>query len=203
MSTLLPFDALATPRRLVLDPPMTDAELFEFCVQNDILRVERTREGVIEMNPPAGGESSFGNLGIGYQLFAWWKTHKQGCAYDSSAGFHLPDGSMLSPDAAYITAERLASVTREDRQGFPHICPDFVIELLSKSDRRTTAKKKMERWIENGAQLAWLIDPYRKKAFVYRPGSPTLTVTGPLLEGERPVAGLMLNLAELWEYYEL
>jgi Uma2 family endonuclease len=102
---------------------------------------------------------------------------------------------MLSPDASYVTAERLAKVTREDREGFPHVCPDFVIELLSKSDRPRTAKKKMERWIENGAQLAWLIDPYRKKAFVYRPGSPSLTVAGPLLDGEGPVAGFTLNLA--------
>jgi Uma2 family endonuclease len=109
---------------------------------------------------------------------------------------------MLSPDASYVTAERLAKVTREDREGFPHVCPDFVIELLSKSDRPRTAKKKMERWIENGAQLAWLIDPYRKKAFVYRPGSPSLTVAGPLLDGEGPVAGFTLNLADVWECYE-
>jgi Uma2 family endonuclease len=203
MSTLLPIDALATPRRLVLDPPMTDAELFEFCQQNDILRVERTREGVIEMNAPAGGESSSANVEILYQLAAWWKKHRKGCVFDSNAGFHLPDGSMLSPDGAYVTAERLAKVTRQDRQRFLHVCPDFVIELLSKTDRLTTAKKKMERWIENGAQLAWLIDPYKRKALVYRPGSPMLTATGPLLDGEGPVAGFTLNLAEIWEYYEL
>ncbi len=202
MSTLLPFDVMATPRRLVLDPPMTDAELFEFCVQNDILRVERTREGVIEMNPPAGGYSSSANADISYQLVAWWKRHRQGCVYDCNAGFHLPDGSMLSPDAAYITAERLAKVTREDREGFPHVCPDFVIELLSKTDRPRPAKQKMERWIENGAQLAWLIDPYKRKAFVYRPESAMVPSGGPLLEGEGPVSGFTLNLAELWEHYE-
>ena len=61
----------------------------------------------------------------------------------------------------------------------------------------------MELWIENGAQLAWLINPYRRKAFVYRPGSPMQTTTGPLLNGEGPVAGFTLNLAEVWEYYEL
>ncbi len=203
MGTLLPFHALTTPRRLVIDPPMTDAELFRFCLENEVLRVERTREGLIEMNAPAGGESSSANAEISYQLVAWWKKHRQGSVYDSNAGFHLPDGSMLSPDAAYVTAERLAAVTREDRQGFLPLCPDFIIELLSRTDRFTTTRRKMERWIENGAQLAWLIDPYRQTVFVSRPGKPIVTVENSVLEGEGPIAGLVFDLAAVWEYYRL
>ena len=202
MSTLLPIDTHTSPRRLRLDPPMTDAELEEFCRINDVTRIERTREGVIEMNPPAGSYSSDGNSEITEQLRIWWKTHRLGRVYDSSGGFYLADGSLLSPDASYVTAERLKNLTKQDRRGFPHVCPDFVIELLSETDRPAQTKQKMERWIENGAQLGWLIDPSRKIVHVYRPGSTT-TVEGATIDGEGPVVGFTLQLADIWECYEL
>jgi Uma2 family endonuclease len=202
MSTLLPIDARITPRSLRLDPPMTDAEFEKFCFANDVARIERTREGVIQMNPPAGSFSSDGNSEIGEQLRTWWKTHRRGRVYDSNGGFYLADGSMLSPDASYLTAERLAPLTRQDRLGFPHVCPDFVIELLSESDRLRDAKQKMERWIENGAQLGWLIDPYKRVVHIYRPGS--VSVSGKVsVVGEGPVAGFTLQLNDVWECYEL
>ena len=157
MSTTLPIDARTSPRSLLLHPPMSDRELEEFCRENEIARIERTREGVILMNPPAGSYSSDGNSEVGEQLRRWWKTHRRGRVYDSSSGFYLPDGSLLSPDAAYLSAETLRKLTREERRGFPRVCPDFVIELLSETDRLSEANQKMERWIENGAQLAWLI----------------------------------------------
>ncbi len=100
---------------------------------------------------------------------------------------------MLSPDVAYVTAERLAKVTREDRQRFPRVCLDFIIGLLSRIDRLATVKKKIERWIEMASSSAWLVDPYKRKALVYRPGSPMLTLAGPLLDGEGPIAGFTLT----------
>ncbi len=201
MSTLLPIDVRITPRSLRLDPPMTDAEFQEFCLGNDVARIERTREGVIEMNPPAGTYSSDGNAEIVYQLRAWWKTHKRGRVYDSSGGFYLDDGSMLSPDASYLTAETLGRLTKEDRRGFPHACPDFVIELFSETDRLRDTKQKMQRWIENGAQLGWLVDPYKRAVHIYRRDTATVS-SGPTLAGEGPVAGFALQLKDIWECYE-
>ena len=201
MSTLLPIDLRITPRSLHLDPPMTDAEFEEFCLGNDVARVERTREGVIQMNPPVGSDTSAGNAAVGYQLRAWCRTHKRGCVYDSSAGFYLADGSMLSPDASYLTPETLASLTKQDRRGFPHACPDFVIELFSETDRLRDAKQKMERWIENGAQLGWLIDPYKRVVHIYRRDTTSVS-NGPTVAGEGPVDGFTLQLEDVWECYE-
>ena len=202
MSTLLPIDVVESPRSIVLDPPLTDAEFEAFCQLNDVKRIERTREGVIEMNPPAGGFTSFGNSDVIGQLHAWWKTHRRGRIYDSNGGFYLADRSMLSPDAAYITAERLATVTKADHHGFPRVCPDFVIELLSETDRLPKAKQKMERWIENGAQLGWLIDPDNREVHIYTPGAYRLAAGVPTLDGEGPVTGFQLDLAEVWDCYE-
>src|ERR1039458_6218295 len=104
MSTLPSFEVHTLPRSLVVDPPMTNAELEAFCIENDWVRVERTREGVIRMNPPTGGETSSAGEITG-RLFAWWSEHERGIIADSSGGFYLPDGSMLSPDAAYVSPE--------------------------------------------------------------------------------------------------
>ena len=203
MSTLLPVDVRFAARTLVLDPPLTDAELEELCRANDIVQIERTREGVIQMNPPAGGMSSRSNFEISRQLGAWWIVHERGEVFDSSGGFYLPDGSMLSPDAAYILPETLKGLTEDDLTGFPRLCPDFVIELLSASDNLTATKVKMQRWIENGAKLAWLVDPYGRKVYVYSPGVAPLTVSDSTVRGTGPVEGFMLDLTRVWRGFRV
>jgi len=202
MSTLPSFDVHTLPRKLVVDPPMSDAELEAFCLENDWVQVERTREGVIRMNPPTEGETSSANGEITGRLFAWWSEHERGIIADSSGGFYLPDGSMLSPDAAYMSPETQQRIEKGRRKGFFPVCPDFVIELFSDSDSLTEAKEKMARWIENGVQLGWLIDPYRRQVFVYEPGCETSLYTGKILKGNGPVSGFDLDLARIWRYYE-
>ncbi len=201
MDTILPINALAAPRTLVLDPPMTDAEFEQFCRVNDLGKIERTSDGVIEMNAPAGFATGDGNAEIIAQLRNWWKTHKQGRTSDSATGFYLPDGSMLSPDAAYLTQPRLETITKADRRGFLHICPDFIIELLSETDRHLRVHSKMKQWIENGAQLGWLIDPYRQAVTIYTPEGHVTKSDIDKLEGAPPVTGFILNLEEVWSCY--
>jgi Uma2 family endonuclease len=121
----------------------------------------------------------------------------------SSCGFFLPDGSMLNPDAAYVLPDKLMGLTKDDLTGFPRLCPDFVVELLSISDSLSKSQQKMERWIENGASLGWLIDPYEKKVYVYEAGAETATVSGHALPGTGPVEGFTLDLEELWRCYEI
>jgi Uma2 family endonuclease len=202
VSTLLPVDAV-TPRRLVLDPPLTDAEFEALCAANDIVHFERTREGEILMHPPAGGFTSEGNAEIVSQLHSWWKTHRRGRVYDSSAGFYLADGSMLSPDAAYVRPEKLKGLTKDELTGFPRLCPDFVVELLSISDSVAKTQEKMERWVENGAGLGWLIDPYKRKVYVYEPGGEASAVSGKTVRGSGPIEGFALDLDEVWRCYEI
>jgi Uma2 family endonuclease len=202
MTTLLRIDAETLPRVLVLDPPMTDEEFEALCRENDNVQFERTKEGAIRMHPPAGGYTSDGNREITYQLSAWWAKRKRGRAFDSSGGFRLPDGSTLSSDASYLSEERLQKLPKGGLRGFPRVCPDFVIELLSDWDTVEERKKKMMDWISNGALLAWLIDPYERHVFVYRPGQKPERVTGRKVTGEGPVDGFELNLGPVWKCYE-
>jgi Uma2 family endonuclease len=200
--TVLPIDA-ETPRSLVLDPPLTDAEFEALCAANDLILFERTREGEILMHSPTGALTSDGNAEIVTQLRLWWRTHRRGRVFDANGGFFLPDGSMLSPDASYVLPHRLEGLSKDELTGFPHLCPDFVVELLSISDSLSKAHQKMERWIENGVSLGWLIDPYEKKVYVYEAGAGTAAVTGNALPGRGPVEGFTLDLEEIWRCYEI
>jgi Uma2 family endonuclease len=188
---------------MVVDPPLTDAEFGGLCAANDWFRFERTREGEILMHPPAGGFTSEGNGEIVTQLRLWWKTHRRGRIYDSSGGFFLQDSSILNPDASYVLPKRLKGMTKDELTGFPRLCPDFVIELLSKSDSLPKAQEKMDRWMENGAMLGWLIDPYQKKVYVYESGHEAAVVSGKAVCGSGPVEGFELDLDELWLCYEI
>jgi Uma2 family endonuclease len=203
MSTLLPVDATTVARSLVLDPPLTDAELEALCRENDNVQIERTREGVIHMNPPAGGFTSNGNVEIIRQLGNWLATHERGRVFDSNAGFYLPDGSMLSPDTAYVLPEALEGIKDTEFAGFPRLCPDFVIELLSATDSLARTQQKMQRWMENGAKLGWLIDPYTRKVHVYQPGKELVTISGASVSGSGPVEGFTLDPERVWRYYRL
>ena len=176
MDTLLPVDA-GTARSLVLEPPLTDAQFQELCFANDWFRFERTREGEILMHPPSGGFTSVGNSEISWQLRSWCKTYLRGSTH-SNGGFFLPDGPMLSPDAAYVLPQKLKGLTKDHPTGLPYLCPDFIIELLSVSDSVPKAQQKMERWMENGVALGWLIDPYKKRVYVYEPGREANVVSG-------------------------
>jgi Uma2 family endonuclease len=202
MPTLLRIDAETLPRVLVLDPPVSDAEFEALCRENDSVRFERTKEGAVRMNPPAGGWTSSGNQEIASQLNSWWKTHRRGRCFDSSGGFRLPDGSTLSPDAAYLSEERLRPLPKGGLRGFPRICPDFVIELLSESDTLPALQSKMADWIANGAQLGWLIDPYNRQVFIYRSTTTSERFIGDQIAGEGPVQGLTLNLLDVWNCYQ-
>lgn len=92
----------------------------------------------------------------------------RGKAFDSSVEFLLPGGSALSPDASWVSNQSLRVLSREARREFLRLSPEFVIEVMSPSDRLKSAKLKMEQWIKNGVQLAWLIDADHETVYVYR-----------------------------------
>jgi Uma2 family endonuclease len=203
MATLLRIDPETLPRTLALDPPVTDAEFEALCRDNSSgIRLELTKEGVVRMNPPTGGFTSSGNQEIAGQIYRWWLGHEKGRVFDSNGGFRLPDGSILSPDASYVSQERLSTLPKGALRGFPHVCPDFVIELLSESDPIEKVKEKMNDWIANGAQLAWMVDPYAQRVFVFRPNRETEIVAAERIAGEGPVEGLVLDLARVWRCYQ-
>jgi Uma2 family endonuclease len=196
---------LNAPATLIIDREhrLTDDEYFAFCASNPDLNVERMPEGEIVIVPPAGVESDF-RSGEAYGVLREWTIKDgRGRALSSSAQFLLPDGSGLSPDAAWVSKERLASVPKRELKQFPHLVPEFVIEVMSPGDRLAAAKKKMRSWVENGVDLGWLIDGDNRRVYVYRRTDPDTTeprvvTNADSIAGEGPVEGFVLPLGEIW-----
>ncbi len=179
---------------------LSDDELFRICSANKELRIERDEEGQLIIMSPAGSFSSNRNFILNSIFGVWVESHSQlGYGFDSSGGFILPDRSMRSPDAAWIKKERWESLTLEAQEKFAPICPDFIVELRSKSDSLGQLKNKMEKWVANGCELAWLIDPLEKQAYVYRPKSEVQEIIGfdNKLRGEDLLPGFELDLKRL------
>jgi Uma2 family endonuclease len=179
---------------------MTDDQLLRFCAVNDVWRVERDTNGEILVMTPAGFGSSNMKVRISRLLDKWAEEDARGTTTESSGGYSLPDGSMRAPDAAWISFERLRPLSHNEKTGFPPVCPEFVIELKSPSDRLPELEAKMNRWIENGAEVAWLIDPERKVVEIYRPGElPEVLQDPSSVQGTGPVAGFELVMARVWQ----
>jgi Uma2 family endonuclease len=179
---------------------LTDEQLFELCQLNRDWRVEYTAQGELIVMPPTGGEAGSQNAEITFQLQLWTRADHTGVAFDSSAGFKLPDGATRSPDAAWVRRSRLAGLTREQKQKFLPLCPDFVIELRSPTDNLRAVLDKMQEYLDNGVQLGWLVDPLTRRVHVYRPQYPPETLEAPNAVSADPVLpGFMLDLQKIWE----
>jgi Uma2 family endonuclease len=179
---------------------LTDDQLFELCQLNGDWRIEYTAQGELIVMPPTGGETSNRNMEITFQLQSWTRQDQTGVAFDSSGGFKLPNGAMRSPDAAWVRRSRLAVLTRDQKQKFLPLCPDFVIELRSPTDNLKALQDKMQEYMDNGAQLGWLIDPLTRRIQVYRPQRPPETIEAPSTVSADPLLpGFALNLQTIWE----
>ncbi|MEK6303830.1 MAG: Uma2 family endonuclease [Acidobacteriota bacterium] len=182
----------------VLD--LTDEQFFKLCQINRNLRLERTAEGDLIVMPPTGGETGNRNTSVTGQLYTWTRQDGSGASFDSSTGFSLPNGSDRSPDAAWISHERLSRLTAEQKKKFIPLCPDFVVELRSQSDDLAELQAKMEEYIANGARLGWLIDPEERSVFVYRPGAAVEELKNITRgSGDPELPGFTLDLREIWE----
>ncbi|HEX9961284.1 MAG TPA: Uma2 family endonuclease [Pyrinomonadaceae bacterium] len=179
---------------------MDDDQFFEFCQANRDLRIERNAEGEVIIMPPAGWETGDKNSEINLQLRQWTKKDGRGKCVDSSAGYKMPNGSIMSPGASWISKERLEKIPTAKRRKFLPLAPDFVIELRSESDSLKSLRAKMEEYIENGVSLGWLIDPLERKVYVYRSERETEISENPSeVPGESLLPGFTLNLKEIWE----
>ncbi len=173
---------------------MGDEEFERFCLDNPDVRIERNSNLEISIMSPNTPLTGAQESEILRQLSNWNFETRKGIVFSSAAGFTLPDQSILSPDASWMSNERWGSISPDEREKFSRICPEFVIEVRSKTDSLPGLKSKMETWIKNGAQLAWLIDTKRKTHWIYRHGTvPTETQTDFLL-GEGPLEGFKLDL---------
>lgn len=178
--------------------PLSDDQLFELCSSNSELVIERNSVGELTIMSPAGGLTGNRNSILLNAVYNWNEQHKTGYVFDSSTGFILPDGSMLSPDVSWIANKRWKGLTKEQQERFPPLCPDFVLELRSPSDEPKYLQGKMDAWIKNGCRLAWLIDPQQKKAFIFQPGVTTTEVSfTSSLVGEDVLPNFSFQLSKL------
>lgn len=183
----------------LLIPDMTDDQFFEFCVQNRDHRIERTADGKVIVMSGTGGKTGNRNSRITVQLGNWAEETRHGEAFDSSSGFRLPNTAIRCPDGAWVSRSRLVQLSKHQKDRFLPLCPEFVIELRSPSDRLADVKVKMMDYMENGCELGWLIDPETCRVTIYRTsGTETLEAPAQLV-GEGPVARFVLDMTRIWD----
>lgn len=177
----------------------SDDELFKLCPQNAPLQFERTKQGNIIVTSPTGGKTSKKNFLIILALGNWWQETQLGDIFESNGGFLLPDNSIRVPDLAWLAPRRWNTLNDDEQDRFMPICPDFVTELISKSDVLKNTQEKMQSWMDNGRRLAWLIHPNKEKAFIYRPEQAVEEIQGfdQKLSGEDVLLGFELDLSIL------
>jgi Uma2 family endonuclease len=195
----LNLDSLAPPISLRPSVTLSDEELMRFSADNKGYKIERNNRGEITIMSPVGG---IGSVHEGYvygEFYLWSRQDGTGKCFSPSGGFNLPDGSCLSPDVAWMTLDRWESLTVEQQTGFPPLCPDFLVEVRSESDPRKMIEAKMQLWLDNGAQLAWLVDPIDANVTIYRPGHAHETLDHPrVAAATAPVEGFVLECSVLW-----
>ncbi|MBD2361480.1 Uma2 family endonuclease [Anabaena minutissima FACHB-250] len=190
-------NALIVNLQSVLD--LTDEQFFKLCQANRDLRFERTATGELIIMPPTGGETGNRNGRLNQQLMNWTDADGTGIAFDSSTCFKLPNGADRSPDAAWIKLSRWNTLTEEEKEKFPPICPDFVIELLSPSDSLKVAQEKMKEYIDNGVSLGFLINRKSRQLEIYRQGQEVEVLDSPAtVSGEDILNGFVMNLGMIW-----
>lgn len=179
---------------------LNEKEFEQFCYDNKDMRIELTKEGDLIVMPPTGGETGIRNFSLVVQFGIWAEKNGTGYGFDSSTLFTLPNGAKRSPDLSWIKKERWDALTKKEQKKFSPICPDFVVELRSETDSLKTLQEKMKEYIENGAQLGWLIDPIKKKVYVYRPNKNVEELENPeSVSGEPLLRSFTLNIQKIWE----
>jgi len=177
---------------------MSDHDFFEFCQRNTDFRIERTSSGDLIIMPPTGGYTGRSNFKLSGLFYIWVEADGTGVGFDSSTGFTLPNGAERSPDVAWVKRARWEALTEDEKIEFPPICPDFVIELRSASDTLSKLQDKMQEYIDNGAQLGWLIDPKEKKVHIYRPNLAVEILDNPPSVSDSFLPGFVLLLHKVW-----
>jgi Uma2 family endonuclease len=179
---------------------MNDDEFFQFCQLNPELRIERTSEGDIIVMAPTGGKTGSQNAKLIVAFGNWAEKDGSGLFFDSLTEFILPNRAGRAPDLSWIRNERWHALTEKQQEQFPPLCPDFVVELRSPTDRLQTLVAKMEEYIANGAQLGWLIDPLERKVHIYRPGATAeIMDEAKEVSGEPLLKGFVLDVQSLWD----
>lgn len=173
---------------------LTEDQFFQFCQENDSISFERNAIGDIVVMEPTGSETERYKFEIALEVGNWNRRAKRGYVFGNNAGFTLPNNAVRSPDAAFIDRARYESLPESDRRKFAHICPDFIIELLSETDHERACQVKMKEWIDNGCKLAWMINPKKRETSIYKTNGETeIRPFRETLNGGEVLPGFELN----------
>ncbi len=174
---------------------LNDDQFYQLCRDNPDLKFERNIQGELTIMPPTGGETGKFNASIIADFVIWNRQTQLGEVFDSSTCFKLPNGSNRSPDVSWIKLERWNALTPQQREQFPPISPDFVLELMSPSDRLLEIQDKMQEYLDGGVKLGWLIDRKNRRVEIYRQAEEVEVLNSPTsLSGENVLPGFVLNL---------
>jgi Uma2 family endonuclease len=183
---------------LNLDPftrSLTREQFVRLCQSNPDLQLERSRQGELVIVSPVGGESGHQEARLITKVGIWNEKTQLGVVFSSSTIFSLPNGGDRSPDVAWVAKPRWDGLTSEERESFPPICPDFVIELRSRTDRLQPLQSKMQEYLASGLRLGWLINPQDQQVEVYRSDQTVEVRSLPTtLSGEEVLPGFELSL---------
>jgi Uma2 family endonuclease len=176
---------------------LSDEQFYQLCIGNPELNIERTAQGALILMPPVGGDSGNREMELGTDLSLWNRQSGLGKVFSSSTIFKLPGGGDRSPDAAWVELSRWQALTPEQRQKFPPIAPDFVIELRSRTDNLGMLQEKMQEYLESGVRLGWLFNPQDQQVEVYRQGQVKQVYELPTkLSGEEVLPGFILTVTQ-------
>lgn len=200
MATVFPIDSHVPPNFIVdVHSVLTGDKFDQLCRDNPDLRMELTAKGELILMSPTGSKTGLMNSEINRQVANWAKDSGAGFVFDSSTLFCLPNGARRSPDVSWIKRERWNALTSSQQEDFAPLCPDFVIELRSRSDDIPPLEEKMFEYIANGAHMAWLIDPLKRRVYIYRPDRQTELIENPeQVAGDPELPGFVLSIRDIW-----
>ncbi len=181
---------------------LSDQQFYQLCRRNPELKLEQNANGELIIMSPTGGETGNCNAELLIEFGLWNRQTKLGKLFDSSTCFKLPNGANRSPDIAWIKQDRWDSLTSEEKEKFPPIAPDFVLELLSPTDSLKKTQAKMQEYQQNGVQLGWLINRKIQQVEIYRQGQNLEILTSPTtLSGETILPEFTLDLSLIWQLF--
>jgi Uma2 family endonuclease len=179
---------------------ISDERFYRLCRNNPDIKFEYSNKGELIVMSPTGGETGKRNAEITAEFVIWNRKNGFGRIFDSSTGFKLPSGANRSPDVSWVRKERWESLHPEQREKFPPLAPDFVLELRSPTDNLKTLQEKMQEYMDNGVRMGWLIDCKNRRAEIWRQGrSPEILESPEILSGEDVLPGFVLDMGMIWE----
>lgn len=179
---------------------LTNDQFYQLCRDNPEIKFERNAQGELIVMPPTGGETGKRNAKLTARFVLWNEQFQLGEVFDSSTCFKLPNGANRSPDVSWIKLERWEALTPEQKEKFPPIAPDFVLELMSPTDSLRETQDKMQEYMNSDVKLGWLIDRKTRRVEIYRCGKAKEVLEEPrTIDGEDILPGFVLDLQIVWD----